>query len=91
MRRNQESESSLIRNHEELLYLATELEKSKNLYALALEGTEAGIYEWDIDNIKVTVGARFKKLLGYDGDDELDLNFQKYLSMINPDHKKNFI
>ena len=91
MRRNQESESTLIRNQEELIDLADELEKSKNLYALALEGTEAGIYEWDIGSNKVTVSLRFKKMLGYSAEDELNLDFEKYKSMIHHDDSNRFV
>ncbi len=85
MNRNKESESILEGKQEELRALAKELEKSKNRYAMALEGTEAGIYEWDIPSNKVFVSSRYKSILGYDPDEELDIDLKKLLSMIHPE------
>jgi len=88
--RNEESENILIGKQEELRDLANELEKSKNRYAMALDGTEAGIYEWDIASNKVFTSAQFKKLLGYDPNDEFDIDFDTYKSLIHPDDIESF-
>ena len=87
MKRNQESESILIGKQEELKDLAKKLEKSKNRYALAVEGTEAGLYEWDVTTNKVFVSLRYKSLLGYYPDEELNIDPETILSMIHPDNR----
>lgn len=87
MNRNQESESILLSKQEELRDLARELEKSKNRYALAVEGTEAGIYEWDSVKNKVFVSLRYKNLLGYKSNEEVNINLETFLSRITPDKK----
>ena len=85
MNRNQESESILIGQQEELKDLAKKLEKSKNRYALAVEGTEAGIYEWDMTTKKVFVSLKYKNLLGYNPDEELNIDLKTFLSTIHTD------
>lgn len=90
MDRNEESENILVGKQEELKTLAKELEKSKNRYEMAVDGTEAGIYEWDIISNKLIASAQFKKLLGYDIDEDLDIDFEFYMSWIHPDNKQNF-
>ncbi len=42
------------------------LKESEERYALAFEGANDGLWDWDIKNKKLTVSARLKKLLGYD-------------------------
>lgn len=90
MNRNQESEAILIGQQDELRELAKELEKSKNRYALAVEGTEAGIYEWDIATNKLYASSRYKYLLGYDPDEDLDIDMETYKSLIHPDNRSSF-
>lgn len=90
MDRNEESENTLIAKQEELKGLAKELEKSKNRYAMAVDGAEAGIYEWDIFSNRLMASTQFKKLLGYDMDEDLDTDFDFYLSRIHPDYKQSF-
>lgn len=87
MNRNQESESSLIDKQEELKELAKELEKSKNQYALAVDGTEAGIYEWDALTNRVFASLKYKSLLGYNSDDELHTDLNTFRSAIPLDNQ----
>ena len=65
MSRNRESENSLIKNQETLQEVTRELEKSQKRFALAVEGTKAGIYEWDILNDQMYLSQRFRDLLGF--------------------------
>ena len=88
--RNEESENILIDQQEELRDLANELEKSKNRYAMAVDGTEAGIYEWDIASGNLIASVQYKKLLGYDPDELLDIDFNFYKSKIHPDDIATF-
>ena len=90
MDRNEESENVLIKKQNELTDLAKELEKSKNRYVMALYGSEAGIYEWDFASNKVMASVQFKKLLGYDADDDFNFDFDSYKSLIHIDDKVRF-
>jgi PAS domain S-box-containing protein len=84
-RRNQEFEDSLIANQEILEVLTVELEKSKNRFSMAVEGSKAGIYEWEITTNKVYVSSRWLELLGYGEDDDVDVNLEFFMSMVHPE------
>lgn len=84
MDRNEESENGLISQQKELQDLAKELEKSKNRYAMVVDGTEAGIYEWDIATNRLKATTQFKKLLGYEDDEVLEIDFDFYKSRFHP-------
>ncbi len=88
MNRNAESESILLGNQEKLQAITKELEKSKNRFALAVDGTNAGIYEWNIDTNKVYVSARYKNLLGFDSKEDLNMNLDVLSSMTHPEDKE---
>jgi len=91
MDRNEESERSLLGNQEELEELTKELEKSKDRFALAVEGTKAGIYEWDINAGKVYVSSRFKDLLGFSSNEGLEMELEILRSMMHPEDKDRSI
>jgi PAS domain S-box-containing protein len=74
MARNHESEDSLLQNQERLQDVTRELEKSQNRFALAVEGTKAGIYEWDVLTNHVYVSPRFRDLLGFGPEEDLGTN-----------------
>jgi PAS domain S-box-containing protein len=82
IKRNLESEEILISNQEKLEALARELEKSKNRFAMAVEGSKAGIYEWQIQTNEVYVSSRWKNLLGYENED-LDVTLELFLSLVH--------
>jgi PAS domain S-box-containing protein len=88
MKRNRDSESILREKQQEMTALTDELEKSKNRYALALEGSGAGIYEWDIANDKVFVSTKYKELMGYHPEEELIVTSQSLIESVHPDDKE---
>ena len=83
MKRNRESENSLLANQEKLEALTIELEKSKNRFAMAVEGSKSGIYEWQVQTNEVYVSPRWKSLLGYEKD-ELDVTLEFFMSLVHP-------
>ncbi len=82
--RNKESEKSLLEKQRELQKLADELEKSREQYALALQGTEAGLFEWDLVQSRYYLSEKLLELLGY-GRDEVELRMSFFQSLIHPD------
>ncbi len=85
LKRNHESESSLLASEQQLLEVTRGLKKSEERFQLAVEGTRAGIYEWRFQTQEIFVSATYKNLLGYAENELQDLSVQKYLrEMIHP-------
>ena len=55
---------------------------------MAVEGSKAGIYEWDIKNNNVYTTARWRELLGFSLDEKLDLSLEFFLSLVHPEDKE---
>ncbi len=86
--RNQESETSLRESEKNLMQIAADLEISRERFALAVKGTNAGIYEWDIRQSTTYVSTTWKHLLGY-GDDELHIvPTAKFMEIVHPEDLK---
>lgn len=85
IQRNTEAEKSLSDNEQRLLKTSADLKVSQERFAMALQGTRAGIYEWTVKNNTAYVSLHWKNLLGF-GEHELnDLTVEKFLSFIHPD------
>lgn len=83
--RNQESETSLRESEKNLMKIAADLEISQERFALAVKGTNAGVYEWDLRKSTTYVSTTWKHLLGY-ADDELDIvPTSKFVDIVHPD------
>lgn len=78
-------ESYLRQSEQNLLRTSDELKQSRERFKMAVEGSKAGIYEWDWTKNKMHLGAYYKKMLGYDESDLNDLTFEGYLAMIHSD------
>jgi PAS domain S-box-containing protein len=68
-----------------LIQTTYELKESKERFEMAVKGTRAGIYEWDLKNNSIYVSSYWKELLGY-GDDELNaVSIETFVSSIHPE------
>ncbi len=61
-----------------------ELRKSRERYALAVEGAHDGIWDWDISTDDIHLGRRWKEILGY-ADDEIESTHDAWTKLIHPD------
>ncbi|MBL9129822.1 MAG: response regulator [Verrucomicrobiaceae bacterium] len=65
-----------------------DLAESEERFALAVRGTNDGIWDWDIRTNKVFFSPRWKNMIGYD-DEELANEFQTFESRVHPeDHDR---
>jgi PAS domain S-box-containing protein len=63
------------------------LRASEERFALAVQGSNDGIWDWDIANNTLYWSPRLKELLGY-ADDELDISFDTFNALLHPDDKE---
>ncbi len=59
------------------------LRESEERFALAVRGTNAGIWDWDLRTNKVYFSSRWKSLIGY-ADDEIGSDFAEWETRIHP-------
>jgi PAS domain S-box-containing protein len=60
------------------------LQASEGRFALAVRGTNDGVWDWDIQNETLYWSPRLKELLGY-AEDEIDVDFDTFNSLMHPD------
>jgi len=63
------------------------LRKSEERFDLAVRGTDAGIWDWDLRDNRVYFSPRWKSILGY-RDDELSDNFNEWATRLHPDDRQ---
>ena len=66
----------------------TELRESRERYALAVEGANDGIWDWNVVTDDLHLGPRWKEILGY-SDGELGSTHEAWLERIHPDDLDN--
>ncbi|MTJ10211.1 PAS domain S-box protein [Anabaena sp. UHCC 0204] len=63
------------------------LKASENRFFLALEGTNVGIWDWEIDTGKIYFSPRWKSILGYE-DQELPNTIETWQQSLHPEDKE---
>lgn len=86
--RNQESEESLRESEKNLIQIAKDLEVSRERFALAVQGSNAGIYEWNIHKSTTYVSKTWKHLMGYSDSDPDVVPTEKFSEILHPDDLK---
>jgi len=86
--RNQESEESLRESEKNLIQIAKDLEVSRERFALAVQGSNAGIYEWNIHKSTTYVSKTWKHLMGYSDSDPDIIPTEKFRDILHPDDLK---
>jgi diguanylate cyclase (GGDEF)-like protein/PAS domain S-box-containing protein len=65
------------------------LRASEERYALASQGANDGLWDWDIDDNRLYTSLRWQEILGY-GDEDVGDSPEKWLSRIHPDDEPGF-
>ncbi|MCH5376881.1 MAG: PAS domain S-box protein [Planctomycetes bacterium] len=63
------------------------LRDSEQRFTLAVQGSDAGIWDWDLRTNQVYFSARWKSILGY-GEDELRDEFDEWKSRLHPEDRE---
>ena len=88
---NKSIESKLISKDKNLIRTTRKLKASQQRFELAINGSNAGIYDWDIKNDLIYHSPTWKRLLGY-GPDELESfaidNFYEFIHPEDVDRAK---
>lgn len=75
--------------HKGYLYdeIGEELHSSEERFALAVRGTDAGIWDWDVTTGRVYFSPRWKSMLGC-AEDEIEARFEEWESRLHPDDRE---
>ncbi|MBX9690519.1 MAG: PAS domain S-box protein [Candidatus Obscuribacterales bacterium] len=68
--------------------VAKALESSEERYYLAINGSNDGVWDWNLLNNEVFYSPRYKEMLGY-RNDEFDNNYEAFRSHVHPDDIAN--
>ncbi len=60
------------------------LKRSEERFELAIKGSDAGIFDWDLRTNRVYFSPRWKKMLGFEQDEITD-EFQEWENRVHPD------
>ena len=65
-------------------HIVASLEETRNQYEFAVNGTEDGLWDWDIENNRVYFSLRLKSMLGY-RDYEMDNSLESWSKLVHPE------
>jgi len=66
--------------------VGVELHKSEERFALAVRGTDAGVWDWDMLTGRVYFSTRWKSMLGY-AEDEIEGRFEEWERLLHPEER----
>jgi len=66
------------------------LEKSRERFAMAAEGANDGIWDWDLEANRLYFSSRWKEMLGY-GEDEIGNTFIAWRDLLHPEDLGRFL
>ncbi|MCG8306754.1 MAG: PAS domain-containing sensor histidine kinase [Cytophagales bacterium] len=82
---NKTIEHSLIAKDRNLIRTTRKLKASQQRFELAISGSNAGIYDWDIKNNLIYHSPMWKKLLGYNANELERFSIENFYELIHPE------
>lgn len=79
------SESNLVYRQRKLNKLTRDLRTSQQRYKLAMLGTNAGLWDWDLESNKIYHGPKWKEMLGYNSSEFENVDIEAIYSMVHPE------
>lgn len=79
------SEKKLLIRQKKLNKLTDDLKSSQLRYKLAMTGTNAGLWDWDLVRNRIFHGPTWNKMLGYAEDELRDMKIDEIYEMIHPE------
>ncbi len=73
-----------LRHREKRIKVEKELQKANELFSLAMEATEDGLWDWNIETGKTYFSPRWYTMLGYEPN-ELPMNYESFERIVHPD------
>ena len=86
-RLNHNIETRLRNNERNLNKLAGELELSRQRFELAIAGSNAGIYDWDIKHNIIYHSPIWKEMLGYEDKNFQDIPIEQFYDLLHPEDR----
>ncbi|MEM9856279.1 MAG: ATP-binding protein [Bacteroidota bacterium] len=74
-----------IKSNEHLIKTSKELKESESKFQLAIQGSSAGIWEWDGKSDRIHVSSKITQLFGYKVGELSDLTLQGMLNILHPE------
>ncbi len=71
------------------ILLENQLKEQKEQFELAINGSNDGIWDWNLNTNELFLSARWKELLGY-ADSEIDNHYDSFALLLHPEDKQNF-
>ncbi|ABU59190.1 two-component system response regulator [Roseiflexus castenholzii] len=78
---------AIVRDVTEAKRAEAALRASEERYALAAQGANDGLWDWDLVNDRIYFASRWKAMLGY-GDDEIGTSPDEWFSRVHPDDRE---
>jgi PAS domain S-box-containing protein len=85
-----DTEADLRTSEQSLLLTSQELKRSRERFRMAVEGTRAGLYEWNRMSGAMYLGSHFKMMLGYEESDLNEMTFDSFAEMIHSEDRPRF-
>ena len=70
--------------------MASDLELNAERYALAIDATDGGLWDWDLKNNKVFYSNRWKSMLGYNNPEAIGDSPKEWFERLHPDDLEKF-
>jgi len=67
-----------------------QLKENKDRLELALKGTGAGLWDWNLETGDIILSKRAAEIIGYSLDDIQPVNMRTWIKLLHPDDRKTF-